>query len=143
MERMETHRLFFAKLIAANAGAPKGHERLVTAFATTPRERFAGPGPWKVFTATGYIETPTEDPAFLYQDVVVAIAPERRINIGQPVLHAICLAALNLREGESVVHIGGGAGYDTALHATLTGAGGSAVSRSVARQFGERRTRNL
>src|SRR3981189_91568 len=125
MERLEAHRLFFAKLITANGGMPNGKERLVTAFASTPRERFAGPGPWKVFTATGYIETPTEDPAFLYQDVVVAVAAERRINIGQPVLHAICLAALDLKAGENVAHIGAGTGYYTALLATLTGPTGS------------------
>jgi len=78
VERLEAHRLFFANLITATAGVAKGNERLVTAFASTPRERFAGPGPWKIFTATGYVDTPTEDPAFLYQDVVVAIAAERK-----------------------------------------------------------------
>ena len=40
-------------------------DRLVRAFATVPRERFVGPGPWQVITASGYIETPSDDPAFL------------------------------------------------------------------------------
>jgi protein-L-isoaspartate(D-aspartate) O-methyltransferase len=143
VERLEAHRLFFANLITANAGVPKGNERLKTAFGSTPRERFAGPGPWKVFTAKGYIETPTEDPAFLYQDVVVAVAAERRINIGQPVLHAICLAALDLKEGESVVHIGAGTGYYTALLARLTGPTGSVVAYEIEKDLAERATHNL
>ena len=115
----------------------------MNAFALTPRERFAGPGPWKIFTATGYVETPTEDPAFLYQDVLVAIAAERRINIGQPVLHAICLAALNVKEGESIVHIGAGTGYYTALLAKLAGQTGSVVAYEIEEDLAERATQNL
>src|SRR6266513_1352013 len=34
----------------------------------------SGAGPWKVFAGGNYVETPTDDPAFLYQDVVVALA---------------------------------------------------------------------
>jgi len=143
VERLEAHRLFFSNLITATAGVAKGNERLVNAFALTPRERFAGPGPWKIFTATGYVETPTEDPAFLYQDVLVAIAAERRINIGQPVLHAICLAALNVKEGESIVHIGAGTGYYTALLAKLAGQTGSVVAYEIEEDLAERATQNL
>src|SRR5260370_36052709 len=143
MERLEAHRSFFANLITATAGVPKGNERLMTVFASTPRERFAGPGPWKIFTAAGYIETPTEDPAFLYQDVVVAVATERRINIGQPVLHAICLAALNLKEEESVAHVGAGTGYYTALRASLTASTGSVVAYEIEEDLAERATHNL
>ena len=51
------------------------------------RGSFVGPGPWKVFAGSNYVETPTDDAAFLYQDVVVALAPERRINNGEPSLH--------------------------------------------------------
>jgi len=143
VERLEAYRLFFANLITASAGVGKDNERLVSAFLSTSRERFAGPGPWKIFTATGYIETPTEDPTFLYQDVLVAVAPERRINIGQPVLHAICLAALNLKEGESVVHVGAGTGYYTALLTRLAGPTGSVVAYEIEQDLAERATRNL
>jgi protein-L-isoaspartate(D-aspartate) O-methyltransferase len=110
MERLESHRLFFASLITASVGLPRGR-RLEAAFASTPRERFIGPGPWRVFTAAGYIETPTNDPAFLYQDVTVALQAEGQINNGQPALHALCLAALNPKEGEAIVHIGAGTGF--------------------------------
>ena len=103
MERLEGHRAFFAQLITAAAGVAARDGALVAAFASTPRERFVGPGPWRVFTAVGYITTPSDDPAFLYQDVAVAISEERRINNGQPVLHAVCLAALAPKEGEQAV----------------------------------------
>jgi protein-L-isoaspartate(D-aspartate) O-methyltransferase len=67
----------------------------------------------------------------LYQDVVVAIAPERKINNGQPVLHAMCLAALDVKQGEKVLHVGAGTGYYTALMARLTGATGQVVAYEV------------
>src|SRR5947209_4088852 len=64
MERLEAHRSFFANLVTASAGLRgPGSSRLVAALASTPRERFVGPGPWRVFTAAGYVETPTDDPA--------------------------------------------------------------------------------
>lgn len=143
MERLEAHRRFFAELIPASSGMPKGDGRLVRAFATTAREKYVGPGPWKIFTASGYIETPTDDPALLYQDVVVALAPERRINNGQPVLHAICLAALNVKEGESVVHIGAGTGYYTAVLANLAGTSGSVVAYEIEEDLARRAASNL
>jgi len=43
------------------------------AFASVPRERFVGPGPWQIFTMAGYVETPSDDPAVIYQDVVIAL----------------------------------------------------------------------
>ena len=59
-----------------------------------------GPGPWKIFTGGGYIATPTDDPAFLYQDVTVALSESSKINNGQPVLHAVSLSTLNPQQGE-------------------------------------------
>src|SRR5260370_10199700 len=89
------------------------------------------------------METASEDPGFVDQDVGVAGGPERKINIGQPVLHAICLAALNLGERESVVHIGAGTGYYTALLARLTGPTGSVVAYEIEKDLAERATHNL
>src|ERR1700749_2397178 len=113
MDRLEAHRLFFAQLITARGGLPNG--RLTAAFAATPRERFLGPGPWKIFTGGGYITTPTDDPAFLYQDVTVALSEAGKSNNGQPVLHAVALATVDPQEGETAIHIGAGTGYYTAL----------------------------
>ena len=142
MNRLEAHRSFFADLVTASAGL-KNDGRLTTAFASTLRERFVGPGPWKIFTQGGYIETPSADPAFLYQDVVVGLAPERRINNGQPVLHAFCLTALNVKEGETVIHIGAGTGYYTALLARLTGPNGSVSAYEIEQDLAQDAARNL
>ena len=98
MDRVEAHRLLFAKLITANAGIAAGSE-LEAAFASTPREQFVGPPPWRIFTRSGYVESPTADPAMLYQDVVISLGGEGPFNNGQPTLHAFCLAALNTVSG--------------------------------------------
>jgi protein-L-isoaspartate(D-aspartate) O-methyltransferase len=143
MKRLEAHRAFFARLMTATAGLPVGDGRLVAAFAATPRERFVGSGPWKVFTAAGYIETPSDDPAFLYQDVTVALKPEEQINNGQPTLHAVGLAALNPQEGETAVHVGAGTGYYTAVLAHLVGATGSVFAYELAEDLARRAMDNL
>ncbi len=142
MNRLEAYRHFYAELVTTSAGAAK-NERLKHAFASTPRERFIGIGPWKVFARGNYVETPTDDPAFLYQDVVVALAPERRINNGEPSLHAISLAALNVKQGEKVLHVGAGTGYNTALLARLTGETGTVVAYEVEHDLAQNAIRNL
>jgi protein-L-isoaspartate(D-aspartate) O-methyltransferase len=142
VNRLEAHRQFYAELVTTSAGAAK-NDRLKAVFASTPRERFTGIGPWEVFAGGNYVETPTDDPAFLYQDVVVALAPERRINNGQPILHAISLAALNVKQGEKVLHVGAGTGYYTALLAGLTGETGTVVAYEVEHDLGENAIRNL
>jgi protein-L-isoaspartate(D-aspartate) O-methyltransferase len=142
VDRLEAHRHFYADLVTTSAGVAK-NERLKDAFASTPRERFVGAGPWKVFAGGNYVETPTDDPAFLYQDVVVALAPERRINNGQPVLHATNLAALNVKQGEKVLHIGAGTGYYTAVLARLTGATGTVVAYEIEHDLAQNAVQNL
>jgi protein-L-isoaspartate(D-aspartate) O-methyltransferase len=142
VDRLEAHRCFYANLITASAGAMK-NERLKEAFASTPRERFVGRGPWKIFAGGNYVETPTDDPAFLYQDVVVALAPERRINNGQPVLHAMNLAALDVKQGEKVLHVGAGTGYYTAVLARLTGATGTVEAYEIEQDLAKKAIENL
>jgi protein-L-isoaspartate(D-aspartate) O-methyltransferase len=141
VELLEAHRIFFAELITAIAGVP--HSRLTSAFASTPREWYLGPGPWKVFNGRGYTQTPSADPTLLYQDIVVALEAERGLNNGQPSLHAHCLAALDVREGESVVHIGAGAGYYTAVLAALTSVAGKVFAYEIGADLARRATANL
>ena len=142
MDPALSHRAFFAQLVTSAANASK-NDRLREAFATTPRENFVGPGPWKIFAGGNLVETPTSDPAFLYQDVVVALAPERHINNGQPVLHAMCLAALNIQPGESILHIGAGTGYYTAILGKLTGPAGSVIAYEIEADLAVRAAANL
>ncbi|MDQ2083866.1 methyltransferase [Xanthobacteraceae bacterium Astr-EGSB] len=133
---------YFARMIAGKAGIDDA--RLIDAFASVERERFVGPGPWKVSCfAGGYVETPSDDLAFLYQDVVVALDPERRINNGEPHLHARCLAALGLRGGETAVHVGCGTGYYTAILAHLVGPAGRVHAYEIEADLARRAQDNL
>ncbi|HKV93717.1 MAG TPA: rRNA adenine N-6-methyltransferase family protein [Candidatus Angelobacter sp.] len=141
MDRIEAHRKFYADLITTMAGTPNG--RLTAALAATPRERFLGPGPWRIFVGGGYITTPTDDPALLYQDVVVALSEAQKINNGQPVLHAVCLATLSPQDGDTVVHIGAGTGYYTAILGRLTAPGGKVFAYEIEPALAEQAKANL
>jgi protein-L-isoaspartate(D-aspartate) O-methyltransferase len=49
---------------------------VVTAFATVPRERFVGPGPWRILSPMRLREdwtTEDADPGHLYHDVLIAL----------------------------------------------------------------------
>ena len=142
MDRLQAHRLFYADMITANAGIPPGSE-LEAALASTPRERFVGHPPWKIFTRSGYVEAPSDDPAFLYQDMVVSLGSQGPLNNGQPTLHAFCLAALAPKKGERVVHIGAGTGYYTTLLAKLVGETGAVGAYEIEPELAQRAIRNL
>jgi protein-L-isoaspartate(D-aspartate) O-methyltransferase len=62
-----------------------------------------------------YVTTPDADPVYLYTDDLVGILPERRINNGQPSLHAHLIHQASPGAGEHVVQIGTGTGYYTAI----------------------------
>ena len=142
MVGIETHRSFFASLITASAGIPPGSE-LEFALASTPREQFVGAPPWKILTPAGYIETPSDDATFLYQDVVVSLDSEGPLNNGQPTLHSYCLAAIALKKGERVLHVGAGTGYYTTLLAKLVGETGTVDAYEIQPAFAQRASDNL
>jgi protein-L-isoaspartate(D-aspartate) O-methyltransferase len=140
--RSQTLRKFFAAFVTANAGAAQNTE-LKAAFASTPRERFLGKGPWKVVAKGRYVDTPSDDPAFIYVDAAVALDPAAGINNGQPTLHAMCLAALDIQKGETITHIGAGTGYYTALLSKLTGPTGMVYAFELQPRLADRAKRNL
>lgn len=80
---------------------------------------------------------------FLYQDTLVAIDVARGINIGEPSLHARCLDAVRIREGESALHVGAGVGYYTAILAHLVGSSGQVNASEIEVDLAARATRNL
>lgn len=132
----------FAHSIVARANARD--PRIEQAFAAVPREAFAGPGPWLInHSGYGYSRTPSDDPAFLYQDALVAIDARRGINIGEPSLHARCLDALALRDGMSVLQVGAGVGYYTAILAHLVGPKGQIYAYEIEADLAERARKNV
>lgn len=122
-DRSTKYRAFYAQLICAAAKA--ADPRIEQAFRSVRREPFAGAGPWSI--ALGghpYVVTPDDDPAFLYQNMLLALDPARGIHIGMPSAHAYWLSGCAVREGETVIQIGAGSGYYTAILAHLVGSGG-------------------
>lgn len=98
---------------------------LEAAYAEVRREAYLGDGPWPIFRwPGGYVRTPDADPAWLYSDTLVGIAPERGLNNGQPSAHATWIAAAAPAAGEHVVHVGAGVGYYSAILAHMVGPDG-------------------
>jgi protein-L-isoaspartate(D-aspartate) O-methyltransferase len=127
------------------AGASIVDDRLQSAFASVRREAFLPPGPWPILQQRDgtYRNTPDADPAHLYTDDLIGIAPERGINNGQPRLHAELLSSAAIQAGEHVVHIGAGAGYYTAIMAELAGNEGRVSAIEFAEDLAAKATKNL
>jgi protein-L-isoaspartate(D-aspartate) O-methyltransferase len=102
-----------------------GNERVVEAFAAVPRERFAGPGPWRILhLSDGYWTTADADPRRLYHNILIALDEQRGLNIGEPLLWAYHFDRIGVKEGDRVLQIGTGSGYYSAILAELVGARG-------------------
>lgn len=134
-------REIFARATVAAAGVTD--PRIERVFADVAREDYAGPGPWLIARGGGYAQTPDDDPAHLYCDDLVAIDAARGINIGQPSLHARCLAELRLEPGETVLHVGAGVGYYTAMLARLVGGDGRVFAYEIDPGIAARAKSNL
>src|SRR3954449_12801558 len=114
--------------------APVASPAVVRAFATVPRERFLGPGPWRVLSPmdlSSYWTTEDADPRHLYHDVLVAIDEARRLNNGQPSLWAALYDRLRLAAGMHVVHVGAGTGYYSAILAEIVGREGRVTAVEI------------
>lgn len=141
MNTIQDFRDFYAQFIVKSAGSSS--ERLISAFASVKRERYVGKGPWQVFVGSGYIPTISANPRLLYQDILIGLATDRGINNGQPGLHARCLSACEPSEGESVVHIGAGTGYYSAILAALVGPNASVTAYEIETDLAEKARVNL
>jgi protein-L-isoaspartate(D-aspartate) O-methyltransferase len=141
-DRSEKYRAYYAKLICT--AAKLDDPRIEEAFRFVKREPFAGPGPWWLnLGAHPYVQTPDDDPAFLYQNLLLALDREREINIGMPSAHAYWLGASNVKEGETVVQVGAGSGYYTAILAHLVGTSGRVYAYEIDEGLAARARENL
>jgi protein-L-isoaspartate(D-aspartate) O-methyltransferase len=110
----------YAAQIARLSGAED--PRIAEVFARVVREDFLPPPPWTAISmGTALV---TRDLADIYNNVLVAIDPERGINNGEPALHAAWIDAVRPQPGEVVVHVGAGTGYYTAILSLLVQPGG-------------------
>ena len=129
-------RRFYAEEIRAAAALPDGSatERLLEAFAAAPRENHVGPGPWLLRSPLYGLasrRTPNDDPEQLYHDVLVALDEVEDINIGLPSLWARFLHRASVSAGDSVLQVGAGSGYYTAILAALVGSEGQVVATEI------------
>jgi protein-L-isoaspartate(D-aspartate) O-methyltransferase len=131
----------FARLVAAASGS--ADPRLERAFELVPREAFMGPGPWRLGFYQKYAVTPDADPAYLYQNVVVALDANKGINNGEPFLHGIWIGAVSPQAGDTVCHIGAGTGYYTAILSVLTLPGGAVHAFEIEQELTEKARDNL
>ena len=148
---IEDYRHYYSQEIrfVANIETPG----LVDAFARVPREKFAGPGPWRIASAEkrmmsvaglgapSYITI--EDARDLYHNVVVVLDASKDINNGQPSALALWMDALDLKPGDRAYHMGCGAGYYTATMAEVLGPEGSVVACEYQPELAERARENL
>jgi protein-L-isoaspartate(D-aspartate) O-methyltransferase len=133
---------FYAKLMAGASGS--SDPRLERIFELVPREAFLPPGPWKIRVAEKkYIETPSADPVYLYQNVLVALDAGKGINNGEPMLHARWIGAVAPQPGEVVTHIGTGTGYYSAILSMLVLPGGRLIGFEINEDLAVAARRNL
>jgi protein-L-isoaspartate(D-aspartate) O-methyltransferase len=140
-DRHAKRRHAYAAEITRRAGV--SDPRIEAAFAAVPREDFVGNPPWRIGSGGLFGLTSSDDPARLYEDVLVAIDTERGINNGQPSLHAQSLDALDVQDGETILQIGAGAGYYTAILAELVGTKGRVIAYEIAPDIAARAAANL
>jgi len=107
---------------------------VIDAFATVPRERFVGPGPWHIKSPMrmgDYWTTADADPRHVYHDALIALDDARGINNGQPSLWVALFDQLGITAGERVLHLGCGTGYYTAIAAELVGDTGEVTAIEI------------
>jgi protein-L-isoaspartate(D-aspartate) O-methyltransferase len=107
---------------------------VIEAFATVPRERFVGKGPWRIksrMRIAEYWTTDDADPRHVYHDALIALDEARGINNGQPSLWALLYDQLGIARGAHVVHVGAGAGYYSAILAEIVGPEGRVTAIEI------------
>jgi len=139
--RLDEIRGFFAKQMASASGSLD--PRLERMFELVPREAFLPRGPWKIKVAESYIDTPSADPVYVYQNVLVALDAGKGINNGEPMLHARWIGAVAPRAGETVTHIGAGMGYYSAILSMLVRPGGRLTGFEIEQDLAVAARRNL
>jgi len=126
---IEAARQFYAEELQYLAHL-KSHA-VFTAFATVPRERFVGPGPWRVLGSGEFRMTEDADPRRVYHNVLIALDEAKGINNGQPSMWARFIDQLDVRANDRVLHLGCGTGYYTAILAEQIGADGKIVAVEI------------
>jgi protein-L-isoaspartate(D-aspartate) O-methyltransferase len=119
---------------------------IIAAFAKVPREQYLGDGPWRIHSRlkVGTVHTSlSTDLREIYHDVLVVLDEKRGINSGQPSLWAFVFDQLNIAPGQTVLQVGAGVGYFTAILAELTGSDGRVIAYEIDEDLARRARSNL
>ena len=111
---------------------------ILAAFATVPRERFVGPGPWIIQHPDEFRITEHTDPRRVYRDALIVLDEAKHLNNGQPSLWAYHFNLLGVHPGDCILHLGCGTGYYTAILAELTGPQGTITAIELDQGLAER-----
>jgi protein-L-isoaspartate(D-aspartate) O-methyltransferase len=139
--RLEEARILYGRMMAAASGSTD--PRLERIFEFVPREAFLPPGPWHIKVEHRLIETPSADPALLYQNALVVLDQQKGINNGEPFLHARWIGAVAPQPGETVTQVGAGGGYYTAILSMLVLPDGKVSAHELDGPLAEAARRNL
>lgn len=138
---LEEIRGFFATMMAVASGSTD--PRFERVFELVRREAFVGPGPWHINVYQRTVETPSADPVFLYQNVLVRLDAAKGINNGEPFLHAAWIGAVEPKAGDTICHIGAGTGYYSAILSVLALPGGTVNAFEIDEDLARRARDNL
>ena len=117
--------------------------RIEGTFYTVHREGFLPPGPWKLLVEGRYVETPNSDPVHVYRNSAIALDARKRINNGEPHLHAMWIGAVAPQPGETVTQIGLGMGYYSAILSLLVQPAGRLIGFEIDSELAETARHNL
>ncbi len=124
---LAARRAWYAQDLALRAPIRR-NPAIIDAFATVPREKFLGPGPWRLMPDARpdlpFTVPADADPGWLYHDVLVTIDLSRNLNNGMPSFWAKNFDHLDLKPGQRVLQVGAGTGYYSAVLAELVGRSG-------------------
>ncbi|MCP9233134.1 methyltransferase domain-containing protein [Mesorhizobium sp. LMG 17147] len=119
---------------------------VIEAFAKVPREHYLGSGPWRIHSRLqiGAVHTsPSAALHEIYHDVLVSLDEKRGLNSGLPSLWALVFDHVNIAPGQTVLQVGAGVGYFTALLAELTGSEGRVIAYEIDEELARRAQSNL
>ena len=105
--------------------------RFQQAVLATPREDYLPAPPWLLIDPGLAQYHRSTVPADLYRDVLVSLDVGKGINNGQPTLHAAWIGKVRPQPGETVVHVGAGMGYYSAILARLVAPGGKVIAYEI------------
>jgi protein-L-isoaspartate(D-aspartate) O-methyltransferase len=133
--------IFFAKQMAAASGSDDARiEHVIT---SVRREDFLPPGPWRIGIGGLWLQTPSADPAYIYQNCLVALDETKAINNGEPFLHAAWLGAVRPKAGDLICQIGAGLGFYAAVLSRLALPGGRVTAIEIDEHLAEGARENL